>query len=596
MTYSMYRGVSLNTATGKWYASTPTIVTIQPGSYLTGYTMSGDNRILRSYNGTADQLEVIYDGMRSRYVKDTFIENVIGTDAEYPLDGRVGGYWYIRTNQLNDIAIITQPNGGETLNEEYEIKWTRTADDTNTDIELSFDNGLSWKRIASNNLGTSYTYDFTNETETSTARIRTRAVKGVAVGGWTINSGVFTILHDFAPQAPTNLSPSSEIIDRTEVVQLRWQHNHPNAQSKFNLRWSTDQASWNDIARNTTNQYYDAPESLFPAGNIYWQVQTYSDAGIISPWSNVATFISAIPSDAPTITSANTTAIARPTLTWSQVDQVAYQLQVLNSINVVIWDTGEVNSVNKARTIEIDLLNNSIYKVRIRTKTNLGLWTAYTEQFITVSYTPPAIPIINLTQDKFSIIINIENPEPTGTEPNVSYNDVYRDGIRIATNVLGSYKDYGVASGKTYNYQVIAVGENGSIRDSLFHQGQIEIEYAVLTNKEGHFFRLDTELKTIEKKNYDGFRLKFAGRPKSVAQFSEHEEEFLEFIGVIYREEDMEKFRELAANRKAMLYRDHKGRKMFGVVFGYEIIDIELEDVWHQLAFRFEEVDYKEEI
>ncbi|HZJ98779.1 MAG TPA: hypothetical protein VFC79_02165, partial [Tissierellaceae bacterium] len=97
ITHSMlYKGVSLNTETGKWYASPPTFVTIQPGSYLTGYTWAGDARITRRYNGTADQLEVIYDGVRSRYVKDTFIENVIGTDAEYPLDGRAGGYWYIR--------------------------------------------------------------------------------------------------------------------------------------------------------------------------------------------------------------------------------------------------------------------------------------------------------------------------------------------------------------------------------------------------------------------------------------------------------------------------------------------------------------------
>lgn len=534
---------------------------------------------------------------RSHHVparRNQLIDTIIAEDGTYPDNGISGNYWYVRTNTLSETTTPTQPSGGQTIDSNFNVTWTRTASDTNTDIELSFDNGATWKRIASGVVGTSLSYNFINEQETAVARIRTRAVKGAAVGPWTMNAGVFTIRHDFAPMAPTNLSPASIIVSRIDVNRLSWKHNHPNAQSKFNLRWSTDQANWNDITRNTTNQYYDAPEELFPAGNIYWQVQTYSDAGIISPWSNVATFISAIPSDAPTITSANTTAIARPTLTWSQVDQVAYQLQVLNSINVVIWDTGEVNSVNRARTLEVDLLNNSTYKIKLRTKTALGLWTNYTEQTITVSYTPPPIPIIYLDAKEFNIEININNPEPTGTQPEIEYNDIYRDGKRIATGILDKYIDNTVKSDKEYSYQVVAVGENGSISESIFHREKIKLKWAVLSDLKGNLLELVTEPERQDNTEYLGERLFFSGRKRPVMQFEEFENNIIKLSYVLYEEGDLDKFKNIISNKNTLIYRDDRGRKMFGIVRSYGIADMIIDENWYQIEFEFEEVDYIE--
>ncbi|HZK00132.1 MAG TPA: hypothetical protein VFC79_08995, partial [Tissierellaceae bacterium] len=428
--YSRY-GISKNPPFSYIYYEP--FVTVKPYTSVTGHTKSGDVRIKRSYS--FDFLKTIWYGLSTKDAKGDFIENVVGTDVEYPLKGVSGDYWYVRTNQLDDVATITQPNGGETLNSEYEIKWTRTSTDTNTDIEISFNNGLTWKRIASNTEGTNYTYDFINEQETSVARIRTRAIKGEAVGSWNINSGVFTILHDFAPQAPTNLSPSSVILSREDIIRLSWQHNHPNDSSKFDLRWSTDQINWNDISRTNTNQYFDVAAETFTEGNIHWQVRTYSDAGISSTWSNVAVFIAATPSDAPIITSPSSTVIARPVITWSQADQTEYQIIIVNSVNEEVWNTGEIVSANKAKTVGVALLNNSTYKVKLRTKTALGLWTDYAEQTLTVSYTPPAVPTVELIDEGVYISIDITNPTPTGTEPAVTCHDIYRDGIRIATNI-----------------------------------------------------------------------------------------------------------------------------------------------------------------
>lgn len=64
-------------------------------------------------------------------------------------------------------------------------------------IQLSPDNGQTWKDIVALTAAgvTSYTYDFTNEPETSLAKIRIRAYDGTSYGPWDESNGVFTIVH-----------------------------------------------------------------------------------------------------------------------------------------------------------------------------------------------------------------------------------------------------------------------------------------------------------------------------------------------------------------------------------------------------------------
>jgi hypothetical protein len=78
-------------------------------------------------------------------------------------------------------------------------------------IQLSTDNGYSWKDIvAMTSLGaTSYSYDFTNEPQTNQAKIRIRAYDGLTYGQW-VESGVFSIIHKvqigtIKVQTPTSL-------------------------------------------------------------------------------------------------------------------------------------------------------------------------------------------------------------------------------------------------------------------------------------------------------------------------------------------------------------------------------------------------------
>ena len=119
-------------------------------------------------------------------------------------------------------------------------------------------------------------------------------------------------------------------------------------------------------AKVSTNQYNDFEANTFPAGTITWRVRTYDQEGLVSPYSNQVTFTSSEPSDAPIITSADTWNIARPTIQWSSVGQAKYQVQVLDSISAVVWDSGQITSSNKAVTVGADLVNGSTYTVKVR--------------------------------------------------------------------------------------------------------------------------------------------------------------------------------------------------------------------------------------
>ena len=524
-------------------------------------------------------------------------------------------------NQPPGAPTVTSPNGGETWNTVHTITWTPATDPDGDslryNIQLSTDNGSTWKTIVSlTSVGaTSYTYNFTNEPETSTAKIRIRAYDGNDYGPWDESNGVFTIKHNVAPTAPTNLSPSGgSAVNRAATVRLSWKHNDPNSndpQSKFDLQWRpVGTGTWNTVTQVTPNQYWDAPAGTFPRGNIEWQVRTYDQAGLSGPYSAQATFFAGDKPATPTIvspTNGSTVPVARPTLQWSSVDQVAYQAQVLNLANAVLWDTGEVVSTNKAVTIGYDLANNTQYKLRVRIKNADGLWSDWTTITVTVSYTPPAVPVLTITNDETNgrIRIAITNPSPQGTEPNVVSNDLYRrkNGetawTRIKTGIpnSGIYDDYAAASGVTYEYMARAWGDNGTFTDSLPYPGHITLKGVWLhciDDPTGTVHRFALSSGNSDEWRTDGSLMKFAGRKRPVAVFGENEDgRVTANLQMLRNRGDREALQNIVQRKTPVCYRDNRGRKMFGVIFQLPSNDT---FYGYTVSVSIDEIDYKEEV
>lgn len=532
---------------------------------------------------------------KQSFVDTSLIEAtiILAKDGTYPDEGEQDDYYYVK-KELATTAKILTPDGGETLNKEFLVSWEDEQTGT-YDIELSYNNGETWKRILTNVTGIDNEYNFKDETETSVGRLRIRNVYDEGNGHWVMNDGVFTIQHDFAPNKPSELDPfAGETLDATEAQVFSWKHNHPNRQSKFDLDWSTDQVDWNTITRSTTLNSQIIAGDIFPAGEIYWRVRTYSDVGIVSEWSDVAVFISALPSDAPEIVSSNIITGSKPIFEWSQGDQASYEIELLNSIGTPIWETGVVHSSNKAITSGIELQDGQTYTFRIRTATELDLWTEWSEQKITVSYTPPAKPNFTLGKSKGFIYLNISNPSSEGLQPEVIYNDVYRDGERIATKVSGNYKDYTVRSGQEYVYQVAAVGDNDTLRMSEVDSISLKLESSYLGNLLGNLVQLEINPAREESREQAGELMFFAGRSKPVMQYEEHISTSIPLAFKVLDDDTLDRFKEIANTKELLVYRDNRRRKAFGTITNYSVVDDTDHLGWYEISFTFQELDYSE--
>jgi len=573
--------------------------------YARVLAQSARRATVKSINGNDIELTVDtkYD-LKTGYtiyqhiVKSDFIEVVSAEDGTYPDNGFSGGFWYEKV-ALDESIILTSPNGGETVNEGFSITWTLSAAGLKTKIELSTDNGNTWKTLLTTNAGvTSYSYDFANELESSICKIRVTPTDGNNTGTSDVSDGVFTIAHNQAPTVPTNLAPANgQIIDRTEIKRLSWTHNDTDAQSKFDLQWSSDDGqTWTTVTKISTNQYSDFAANTFPVGTITWRVRTYDQEGLASPYSNQVTFTAAAPSNAPSITSADTWNVARPTIQWSSIGQVKYQVQILNSINAVVWDSGEITSSNKAVTVGADLVNGSTYTVKVRIADSGGIWSSYAVQSISISFTPPEIPLATATIDtaRASITLEIVNPEGLTV---VTHNDIFRDGQRIAAGIQDVFTDYTVESEKEYSYRVRAVGENGTYSDSEVVTSSVPVKHTqlALTANYDKWIELKWNPEKSDNRQHNSVSNYFAGRKFAVTDFSENENNNIPNSFAIRDKAELDKLIEIYDAKWTVIYRDRRGKRLFGTLNNLSIAD-ESPRTWWTVSFTLQQVDFDEVI
>ncbi|WP_163102250.1 DNRLRE domain-containing protein [Peribacillus alkalitolerans] len=482
-----------------------------------------------------------------------------------------------------------------------------TVDAMQYQIQLSTNNGSSWKNIiALTSVGvTNYLYDFINEAETSTAKIRIRAYDGSAYGPWDESNGVFTIVHNQAPTAPTNINPHSTTIDRAIPNRFSWQHNDPNSndpQSKFTIQWRLQGTStWNEFTSNTINQFYDFVANNFPKGTIEWRVQTYDQAGLSSPYSSIATFVAGEKPTKPTIVAPGpSVAIANPTVQWSSVDQVGFSLKVKNSTGTPVFDI-ERTSSNKAETITFPLANQQNYDIELKIKNADGLYSDASIQTISVSYTPPAIPDIATVKGDSFIQINITDPIPSGTQPNVLYHDIYKEVnqefVLVGTNVQETFPDYQVASNEIARYFVRTHGDNGTFVDTISFTESISFKGVWLhiidePEETNHQFILDGDGRS-SRWGLESAVHKFQGRKSPVIETGFMEEFSVNFSLQILSLEEKMALNKVTMSGQTVCYRDGRGRKVFGI-----FIDMPMEDErWgYSTSLSLMKIDFKEGI
>lgn len=290
------------------------------------------------------------------------------------------------------------------------------------------------------------------------------------------------------PNAPTLLTPiGGATIDKDVDQVFDWDFSDPDSgdtQSAYEFRYRLFGAgSWTTTGQvASTSTQRTVVGGTFAAGTYEWQVKTWDQDGEEGSFSASETYVAAAAPSPPTITdpaSGGTVNTDPYTVAWSTPTQTAYQVRTVADsggspdTGTIYTDTGEVTST--ARSVSVAFATQQWEHVQVRVKSG-GLWSSWASHRVNVSYTPPPTPTFTLTatNNPGNITVAITNPAPGAGEPDVTGNDIYRqtsgtdDGVRIAANVApnGSYIDEMVANRGTYEYWVVALGDNGTTTTS----------------------------------------------------------------------------------------------------------------------------------
>lgn len=411
---------------------------------------------------------------------------------------------------------------------------------------------------------------------------------------------------DLPPNPPTNLAPASETKLNAQVIRFSWNHNPTQSgdtQSKFDLQWSSNGGStWNTVSQNTSNQYYDMPVNTLPAGDIVWRVRTYSAAGLASEYSAQAAFVSAGKPNAPVVTKPiSPSNVSRPVIEWASSGQVAFEAQVLLGTNAV-WGSGESTSTALSIQVAADLQDDTSYTARVRIKNQYNIWSDWATRAFTVNFDSPNVPVMDITRDygRGSIRIGINNPSPDGTG-GFRYNEVFRrelegEWIRIASGIArdGIYEDCAQVSGKVYEYKARAIGTYG-FSDSVAKITDIKLRCSQLSSISDTSLYVDLKYNAKRKISLvkEATSQKFAGRPKPVTDFGEHEDMIVALSATIKDKEEYEKLMKLVGSGQTLLYRDHKGRKIYCTT---GTLDIDEGKKYWDVSFSITEESHIEEV
>jgi len=192
------------------------------------------------------------------------------------------------------------------------------------------------------------------------------------------------------------------------------------------------------------------------------------------------------------------------------------------------------------------------------------------------------------------------NPMPINTEPNVSYNAVFRrkqngEFIRIATSLPPNtpYIDYMPASDVIYEYYVRALGANDTFSESGTYEAEIKLNNAFIQRTVSPSNPLMVNaLEREETYNLGGKMMVFANRKKPVFEHGIHEMKQIPITFFVDSDVELRNTISFIKRRETFLYRDSTGRKIFCVLTEPSVKDKIVNGF--EISLTLSEVDFEE--
>ena len=447
--------------------------------------------------------------------------------------------------------------------------------------------------------------------ELSDAGVKGGVLEGV-LEVFTTNEIFAEIEGDYDNPRPALRTPTGGVMRAVdEYIRFRWQHNSPLKQIAFELQYRVKGAIvWETIQVETgTWGYFLEPNTLTP-NNYEWRVRTTSEYGFVSPWSLLGTFTVAEITPSPvyvTPIEGQVMGTADLKVQWDSVDQNEYHIRVLETSDahtyILMYEDKKISNIQEI-TLPSILVNGGSYRVMLRVNQAGGIFSAWNSIDITVEYTPPAMPVVTLTPNKetASLEIDVYNPLPTGTEPNVIKQELFRreqggEWIKLANLLSNSaYVDHALASGKMYEYKLILYGDNNTLTTSDIFTGSVGVKHSQLnlTSDPAQMVRLMYNPDISFSNNYSATSKHFAGRKKTVTEFREMIEQS-GVLGFVVDKDTLNKLYGFLALQETMLFRDMRGKRVFVTVSDMAVNYHKATDLY-EISLNLTEVYYKEGI
>jgi hypothetical protein len=391
------------------------------------------------------------------------------------------------------------------------------------------------------------------------------------------------------------------------VIALEPNNINQNIELPINVSWSSQNQSTykltldGKVYTGTTAKNLIIPANIITSGTKTMTLEiTYQGVGYTTTATKTVTFLAYGKPPVPTLLNKTIISTATPLIKWSSTEQVSYDFKILKgSSNIVA--TGEVISTSQQYNVTTALENNTTYAIKLKVKNQYGLWSDYATGTFTTSFIVPNTPSIsgfaNITNG--SIILNVEtetSPEYKNTE--IWRKEPYGEWKRMAYNLaeVDAWEDSYVKSNTEYEYKARSIGQTGGVAESDPIALSTKVNYYTFYNVEdlNNNIRFEYNARIKSRYNRNNALTMYAGcvAPSYETDDITYKSYVMQFATKDYSHID--KLASLLKSSKLLLYKDVKGNKAFGQIFGsFEPITDDLEVT--TIEFNFTELSFLEQ-
>lgn len=407
-----------------------------------------------------------------------------------------------------------------------------------------------------------------------------------------------------APNAPVLTNPGTFPADQLKTLTWSFSDNNPlDVQSAYQLQirvQSTGVSAYDSGKVASSSSAKALPGGTLSNSVLYeWQARTYDASDSVSAYSAYQQFqtssagVAAITSPAAD----NLAGLASPDLlvAWSftvtpPTAQADYRIRVVRTdTSATLMDTGYIAGPAVTSYTIHGLISDVEQRIEVLLRDSGGSISNTATRLVTPSFSAPDAPTITAqaNADGSGVAVSVTNPEPTGSLPPASTNDIYRalagsgEWLKVAQCLANSSAtDYGAAAGVSYDYYVEAVADGHTASNVVT---DVRIDFlGVYVHRVGdaentlrHFPYGGAVNKDTTKT--PGTELRFTGRTYPVWEFSDQLDEKVDVQVVVPFGPDhtagVEHMRDVVRSRLTHCYRDSRGRRVFGVVDEVAVAD-----------------------